>query len=65
LIQATGYLEDLCNYAMDLVQHRFGDIHMNCTPTSDGKAKIVILFGKSYVHFIKNEIPFEEKGVII
>jgi hypothetical protein len=57
----TGYHELAANLQSDLVNHGWGELVFRVTSLKDGKAKIEILCGKSYVFIVKKEIRFEDK----
>jgi hypothetical protein len=65
MIQETSYLKKATELLIDLINHGHGDIHIHAEGLKGGdKTKLQILYGRSYVFFIKKEIDFNKGDII-
>lgn len=57
----TGYHELSYTLQSELVNHGWGELTFKVSSLKDGKVKIEILCGKSYVFILQRNINFEDK----
>ena len=56
----TSYHMKLMELSDELISHGWGELKFTATSMKDNSVKIEINCGKSYVYFVKKEIPFNQ-----
>jgi hypothetical protein len=61
----TGYHQKALELSSELVAHGYGELTVRVTSLKDDKVKIEVLCGKSFVYFVKKNIPFRQRDDLI
>ena len=61
----TGYHQKAVELSQDLVAHGYGELTLRVTSLKDNKVKVEVLCGKSFVFFIKKDIPYSVRDHIL
>ena len=59
-MELTSYHELLINLSSEIVNHEYGELTLEVSPTSNGKVKVIIRCGRSHVFFIDRKIKLND-----
>jgi hypothetical protein len=59
----TDYHQKVGDLLIDLIEHGYGEIKIIAETNREGIIKLVLVFGKSYVYFIKKDLKLDREDI--